>query len=230
MDEPFVELEARIDKASLCKRVYLLDLVEGLVIAPALLDPAQEERMVELDDRWRHQHVNSRVYYLVGFVLKVPLEKFAHLGHHHLVLVAPCMHVARILLEEHDGVIEEVFLSGLVNEVVVGLEDGIVLDTIAEVLNHGGLDLLVFDEDSEANIVELPPSVDGEEVVDFGPLQADGLHEFEVGLDDLDDFLQVHLVEGEVLPKELIPQDEDLYESLYLCKSLLGSYDLARTN
>ena len=43
---------------------------------------------------------------------------------------------------------------------IVGLEYGIVLHTIAEVLNGCWFQFLVFDEDGEAEEVELPAPVD----------------------------------------------------------------------
>ena len=80
------------------------------------------------------------------------------------------MDVAGILLEQHDGVEQLLLLGGLVHEVVAGLEDGVVLNAVAEVFDHRGLYLLVLDEDGEADVVKLPSPVDVEVVADGRPL------------------------------------------------------------
>lgn len=74
-----------------------------------------------------------------------------------------------VLLEQHDRVVEQLLFSGLVHEVVVCLENRVILNAVAEVFNHSWLHFLVADEDGEADIVEFPPPVDGEIVVDLVP-------------------------------------------------------------
>jgi hypothetical protein len=226
--EAFVELEAGVEVAALGERVDLLDLVEGLIAAAALLDPRQEHGVMEVPDRWRHELRETGVDDLLRFVVEIALEEVADAGDDHLLLVAAGVQVAGVLLEQHDGVVEQFLLSGFVHEVVVGPEDGVVLHAVPEVLNSCRLHLLVPHEDGEADEVELPAAVYGEVVVDDGPLVGDGVEEAEVGLYDLDDLPEVDLVEGEVAPEELVALEHDVDELLDAEEGLLAADDVAR--
>ncbi len=202
--EALVELEAGVEVASLSERVDLLDLIEGLITAAGLLHPRQEHGVMEVPDGWGHELGETGVDDFLRFVVEVTLEEVADAGDDHLLLVTAGVQVAGVLLEEHDGVVKQFLLSGLIDEVIISLEDGIILDTVAEVLNGCRLHLLILDEDCEADEVELPTTVDGEVVVDECPLVGDGFQQTEVRLHDLDDLPQVHLVEGQVAPEQLV--------------------------
>jgi hypothetical protein len=101
------------------------------------------------------------------------LEKVTDTGNHHLLLITTGMQVAGILLEQHDGIVEQLFFSGLIHEVVVSLEDRVVLDTVTEVLNSCRLHLLIPNEDCKADEVKLPATIDREILVYQGPLGGD---------------------------------------------------------
>lgn len=115
------------------------------------------------------------------------------------------MDEAGILLEHHYRVAELFLLCGLIYKVIASLEDGVILYTIAEVLDHWWLYLFVLDEDGEADVVEFPPSIDVEVVANFAPLCWYLVDQLEIGLYDLHDLLEMHFVERQVPPKKLVP-------------------------
>lgn len=166
----FVKLEARIQIAPFGDRIYLLDGVLSLVVALAILDPVQEHGMMELDDRRWHQYVYGRVYNLFGIIVKVTLEEIAYLSNDHLLFVTLGMDKTGILFEKHNGIAQLLLLCCLVHEVIASFEDGVILNTIAKVLNHGWLYFFVFDENGKAYVVKFPPSIDVEEVTYLTPL------------------------------------------------------------
>lgn len=162
-------------------------------------------------DRGRHQYVQRRVDNIASLVVEVPFEVVTDALDQHLFLVAGSTYEASVLLKQHDRVVERLLFGGLVDEVVAGLEDSVVLDAVAKVLDLGGLQLFVFDKECETKIVELPPAVNGEVVGYPRPLFAELIDQCEVRPDRVQDVSQEHFVSLDVLPEQFVPADDQLY-------------------
>ena len=136
---------------------------------------------MKLLDRWRKKAIKWVVENISRFMIKISLKVITDFSNQHFLFVTADWYKASILLKKHDGVVECLLFSSLVDEVVTCLEDSIVLNAISKILNGSWLQFLIFDENAKAEEIKLPPSIDTEVVSNFGPVLIELIYQIKVG-------------------------------------------------
>jgi len=90
------------------------------------------------------------------------------------------MNKTGVLLKKHYRIVKLIFLGCFINEMIASFEYCIVFYAVSEVLNHCWKKFLIFNINSEAEIVKFPSSVDVKIVGNFTPLLINFIGKFEV--------------------------------------------------
>ena len=197
----FVEFEARSEVPFTCQRHHFLHRVELLIISFSFLHPSQEHCVMELPNRRRKEAIQRIVYNLSRFVIEISVEVVAHFSNQHFLLVTTDWDETGVLFKEHDWIIECLLLCGFIDEVVSCFEYGVVLYAVAEILESGWFQLLVFDEYAETEKVELPSSVYAEIISYFGPVLVQLINKIKIRPNSIEHIWQKHFVSLNIFPE-----------------------------